>query len=161
MTNGQWLGFAQNFTGVCCDLVLNSRMFKGALFLALGFFAVCFPVVAQQAKHSGATQHRVATSALTSLEHGFYSQHLPAQRCQRVQRIASISQRTGARVVRRCATGERKRAGSDRDGAARVVSSDVFGSERCRTHAHQETKRRFQFSIANALRPMEKICPVR
>ena len=38
-------------------------MFKGALFLALGFLAVCFPVVAQQTKHSGATQHRVAASA--------------------------------------------------------------------------------------------------
>jgi hypothetical protein len=39
-------------------------MFKGALFLALGFFTVCFPVVAQQAKHSGARQHRVAGSAV-------------------------------------------------------------------------------------------------
>ena len=45
-------------------------MFKGALFLALGFFAVCFPVVAQQAKHSGATQHRAATSAMSTFEHG-------------------------------------------------------------------------------------------
>ena len=45
-------------------------MFKGALFLALGFFAVCFPVVAQQAKHSGATQRRAATSATTTFEHG-------------------------------------------------------------------------------------------
>ena len=43
-------------------------MFKGALFLALGFFAVCFPVVAQQAKHSGAVQHRVAASALMPLD---------------------------------------------------------------------------------------------
>jgi len=43
-------------------------MFKGALFLALGFFAVCFPVVAQQAKHSGAAQHRVAASALMPLD---------------------------------------------------------------------------------------------
>jgi hypothetical protein len=46
------------------------RMFKGALFLALGFLAVCFPVVAQQAKHSGVTQHRAATSAVTTFEHG-------------------------------------------------------------------------------------------
>ncbi len=38
---------------------------------------------------------------------------------------------------------------------------DVFGSERYRTRAHQEARRRFQFSIANGLRPMEKICPVR
>jgi hypothetical protein len=52
------------------------RMFKGALFLALGFLAVCFPVVAQQAKHSGATQNRGATSATSIFEHsstlGFY-----------------------------------------------------------------------------------------
>ena len=45
-------------------------MFRGALFLALGFLAVCFPVVAQQAKHSGATQHRVVTGAATTVEHG-------------------------------------------------------------------------------------------
>ena len=40
-------------------------MFKGALFLALGLLAVCFPVVAQQAKHSGATQHRAAIATST------------------------------------------------------------------------------------------------
>jgi hypothetical protein len=61
---------AQIFTGVCCDLVLNSSMFRGALFLALGSFAICFPVVAQQAKHSGATQHRAATPAVPTFEHG-------------------------------------------------------------------------------------------
>jgi hypothetical protein len=44
-------------------------MFKGALFLALGFLAVCFPVVAQQAKHSRATQPRVATPAVAAFEH--------------------------------------------------------------------------------------------
>src|SRR5215216_608742 len=43
-------------------------MFKPALFLALGFFAVCLPVVAQQAKHSGPVQHRVAGSALVPLD---------------------------------------------------------------------------------------------
>ncbi len=43
-------------------------MFKVALFLAFGFLAVCFPVVAQQAKHSGATQHSAATS---TFERGF------------------------------------------------------------------------------------------
>src|SRR5881227_2267278 len=43
-------------------------MFKRALFLALGFFALCFPLVAQQAKHSGAVQHRVAASALMPLD---------------------------------------------------------------------------------------------
>ena len=40
-------------------------MFKGALFLALGLLAVCFPVVAQQAKHSEATQHRAAIATST------------------------------------------------------------------------------------------------
>jgi len=45
-------------------------MFRGALFLALGCLAVCFPVVAQQAKHSGPTQHRAATSATSTFEHG-------------------------------------------------------------------------------------------
>ena len=45
-------------------------MFRGALFLALGFLAVCFPVAAQQAKHSGARQHRPATSATSIFEHG-------------------------------------------------------------------------------------------
>jgi hypothetical protein len=44
------------------------RMFKPVLFLALGFFAVCFPLVAQQAKHSGPVQHRVAASALVPLD---------------------------------------------------------------------------------------------
>ena len=43
-------------------------MFKGALFLALGFFSVCFPVVAQQAKHSRAVQHHVSSSALKPLD---------------------------------------------------------------------------------------------
>jgi hypothetical protein len=45
-------------------------MFKGALFLALGFLAVCFPLVAQQAKHSRATQHRAPTAATSTFEHG-------------------------------------------------------------------------------------------
>ena len=52
---------AQNFTGVCSDLVLNSRVLRGALFLAVGLLGVCFPVVAQQAKHSGAKQHPAVT----------------------------------------------------------------------------------------------------
>jgi hypothetical protein len=43
-------------------------MFKRALFLALGFFAVCFSVVAQQPKHSGAVQRRVAASVLMPLD---------------------------------------------------------------------------------------------
>jgi hypothetical protein len=60
----------KNFTGVCGDLVLNSRMSKGALVFALGLFGVCFPVVAQQAKHSGAAQNHPATLAGTTLDHG-------------------------------------------------------------------------------------------
>ena len=45
-------------------------MFKGALFLALGFLAVCFPVLAQHARHSGATQRRAATFATSTFERG-------------------------------------------------------------------------------------------
>jgi hypothetical protein len=45
-------------------------MFKGALFLALGLLTVCFSVVAQQAKHSGATQRRAATFATSTFERG-------------------------------------------------------------------------------------------
>jgi len=45
-------------------------MVKGALVLALGLFAVCFPFVAQQAKRSGATQHRAATFATSTFERG-------------------------------------------------------------------------------------------
>ena len=39
-------------------------MSKGALFLALGFLAVCLPVRAQQAKHSGTAKQRVTVSAV-------------------------------------------------------------------------------------------------
>ena len=42
-------------------------MFRGALVLALGLFGVCFTVGAQQVKHSGPAQHRVAALALTPL----------------------------------------------------------------------------------------------
>jgi hypothetical protein len=56
------------FAGVCRDLVLSSRMFKDALFLALGFLTVCFPVAAQEAKHSRGSQHRVAASAVRPLD---------------------------------------------------------------------------------------------
>jgi hypothetical protein len=58
---------AKNITGVYGDLALNSRMSRGALVLALGLFGVCFTVGAQQAKHSGAAQHRVAAPVLTPL----------------------------------------------------------------------------------------------
>jgi hypothetical protein len=58
----------QNFAGVYGDLVLNSRMFRGALALALGLFGVCLPVAAQQSKHSGSAHHRLATSAVTPLD---------------------------------------------------------------------------------------------
>ena len=43
-------------------------MFKGALFLALGFFVVCFPAVAQQAKHSRVAQHHFNASAMKPLD---------------------------------------------------------------------------------------------
>jgi len=43
-------------------------MFKGALVLALGFLAVCFPVVAQQAKHSGVAQHHLSAPAARPLD---------------------------------------------------------------------------------------------
>jgi hypothetical protein len=59
--------YLENIAGVCGDLVLTSPMSKGALFLALGLLGVCFPVVAQQARHSRATQHPAATSAVTPL----------------------------------------------------------------------------------------------
>ena len=43
-------------------------MFKGALVFALGLLGICFPVTAQQAKHSGVAKHHVAASAATPLE---------------------------------------------------------------------------------------------
>jgi hypothetical protein len=42
-------------------------MSKGALAIALGLFTVCFPLAAQQAKHSRVAQHHLAASALTPL----------------------------------------------------------------------------------------------
>ena len=53
-------------------------MFKGALVLALGFFAICFPVMAQQRKHSGASHHRVSGSAVTPLGISDLSIYRPA-----------------------------------------------------------------------------------
>ncbi len=43
-------------------------MSKGAAVLALGLFAVGFPLAAQQAKHSRPAQHRLATSHVTALD---------------------------------------------------------------------------------------------
>jgi hypothetical protein len=43
-------------------------MSRGAFVLALGLLAVCFPLAAQQAKHSGARQHRPAASAVKPLD---------------------------------------------------------------------------------------------
>jgi hypothetical protein len=43
-------------------------MLKGALFLALGFLAVSFPLAAQQAKHSRALQHPLAATAVRPLD---------------------------------------------------------------------------------------------
>ena len=45
-------------------------MFKGALFLALGFLAVCFPLAAQQAKYSRALPHPFVASAVRPLDEG-------------------------------------------------------------------------------------------
>jgi hypothetical protein len=45
-------------------------MFRGSLVLALGLFAVSFPVSAQQPKHFGSAHHHLATSAVTPLEAG-------------------------------------------------------------------------------------------
>ena len=42
-------------------------MSRGALVLALGLFSICFPVVAQQANHSGSADHRLAVSGVTPL----------------------------------------------------------------------------------------------
>jgi hypothetical protein len=43
-------------------------MSRGALVLALGLFAVCFPLAAQQSKHSRGTQHRVTATAVAPLD---------------------------------------------------------------------------------------------
>ena len=43
-------------------------MSRGALVLALGLFSVCFPLAAQQARHSKATQHPGAISGVTPLD---------------------------------------------------------------------------------------------
>jgi hypothetical protein len=53
--------------GFCCDLVLSSRMSRSALILALGLFAACFPVAAQQPKHSLGREHPIAESGVTPL----------------------------------------------------------------------------------------------
>jgi hypothetical protein len=53
------------------------RMFKGALFLALGLCSFCFPLAAQQAKHSGAAQQRAEARAATALEHNSLSLYRP------------------------------------------------------------------------------------
>ena len=65
----------------------------------------------------------------------FQSQPLPVEDSQRLQQFHSISQRAGARLVGRRATGERDRAGANRDGAARPVPGRVFGSELFRNPA--------------------------
>src|SRR5215472_19017613 len=43
-------------------------MFKGALILALGLCSFCFPLAAQQAKHSGAAKHGITASAVRPLD---------------------------------------------------------------------------------------------
>lgn len=42
-------------------------MLKGALVLALGLLGICFPVAAQQTKHSGSAHHRVAAATVAPL----------------------------------------------------------------------------------------------
>src|SRR5262249_50487115 len=48
----------ENFTGVCGDLVMNCRMIRRGLAVAVGVIAVCFPVAAQQANRSAAAKAR-------------------------------------------------------------------------------------------------------
>ena len=43
-------------------------MFRGALVFALGLIAVCFPVAAQQTKHSRSAKHQPITSAMPPLD---------------------------------------------------------------------------------------------
>lgn len=43
-------------------------MLKDALVLALGLLGMCFPVAAQQVKHSGGAKHRVAALAVAPLD---------------------------------------------------------------------------------------------
>jgi hypothetical protein len=71
MTTNEPSAVTSNFRWRLLRFGFEFRMFKGALFLALGFLAVCFPVVAQQAKHSRATQNRGITSATSIFEHSF------------------------------------------------------------------------------------------
>jgi len=52
----------KDFAGVCGDLVLNYRMIRRALAVAMGLLALCFPVAAQQANRPGATKNRAAAS---------------------------------------------------------------------------------------------------
>jgi hypothetical protein len=56
------------FAGIYRDLALSSRMFRGALILALGLFAVCFPLAAQQPRHARTAQHLVEASAVAPLD---------------------------------------------------------------------------------------------
>jgi hypothetical protein len=68
MTTNEASVLAQKFCWRLLRIGLEFRMFKGALFLALGLIAGCFPVLAQQARHSGAAQHRAAGHAITPFE---------------------------------------------------------------------------------------------
>jgi len=43
-------------------------MCRGALVLALGLCCFCFPLAAQEAKHSGAAKHRITASAVRPLD---------------------------------------------------------------------------------------------
>ncbi len=55
---GQDASRPKDFAGVCVDLVVNCRMIRRALAVAIGLIAVCSPVAAQQANRPKATRHR-------------------------------------------------------------------------------------------------------
>ena len=123
-------------------------MFKAALFLALGFFAVCFPVAAQQAKHSGAAQHRVAASALMPLD---AASNFSIYRHSVMNASDSIlfhngpvrAWSDGAQLVSESALMQIGMAPLGLFPVTYLAPSDIGPV------AHQEARRRFQSSIAN------------
>ena len=125
-------------------------MFKGALVLALGFFAVCFPVVAQQAKHSGATQHRVAASATSTFEHGstlslYRPNVVSASNASLLFHSGPVrAWSDGAQLANETALAQIGMAPLGLFPMTYLAPSDVGPTPT------QKAKRRFQFSIANA-----------
>ena len=122
-------------------------MSRGALVLALGLFGVCFTAAAQQTKHSGAAQHRVTALALTPLD-SVSSLSLYGPKALSASNNSLLFHNgpvrawsDGAQLASETALAQ---IGS---GAAWPLSGRVFSSERCRSGADEETKRRFKFSI--------------